>query len=172
MGTHDANVSDRPVYREVLSPVPFLARAAAVFGERTAVIYGKRRYSYREFGERADRLAAALRHAGVEPGDRVAFLCPNTPELLEAHFAVPAVGAILVAMNTRLSAEDVDYILGHSGARMIFVHTDLEHLLGDSTLPRVVIDDSDRRRLGLRQIRFRRSSGAAPPPSRSPTMKM
>ncbi len=144
MGTHDASVSDRPVYREVLSPVPFLARAAAVFGERTAVIYGERRYTYREFGERAQRLTAALRHAGVEPGDRVAFLCPNIPELLEAHFAVPAAGAILVAMNTRLSAEDVDYILGHSGARMIFVHTDLEHLLGDSTLPRVVIDDTDR----------------------------
>ena len=145
MGKDDANLGDRPVYREVLSPVPFLTRAAAVFGDRTAVIYGKRRYTYREFGERADRLAAALRHEGVEPGDRVAFLCPNTPELLEAHFAVPAAGAILVAMNTRLSGDDVDYILDHSGARMIFVHVDLEHLLGDSTLPRVVIDDTDRR---------------------------
>ena len=135
-------MTDRPVYREVLSPVPFLARSAAVFADRTAVIYGERRYSYPEFARRADRLAAGLRHAGVEPGDRVAFLCPNIPELLEAHFAVPAVGAILVAMNTRLSEDDVAYILDHSGARMVFVHTDLEQLVAGD-IPRIVIDDSD-----------------------------
>ena len=136
-------MSDRPVYREVLSPIAFLARSAAVFPEHTAVIYGERRYSYREFARRAERLAAGLRHAGVEPGDRVAFLCPNVPELLESHFAVPAAGAVLVAMNTRLSEADVAYILEHSGSRMIFVHAELEHLLAGSDIPRVVIDDSD-----------------------------
>src|SRR5947208_1873628 len=89
------------VYRSELTPVAFLRRSAYVFPDKTAVVHGERRYSYREFEERVNRLASALRRAGLAKHDRVAFLCPNIPPLLEAHFAVPAAGGILVAVNTR-----------------------------------------------------------------------
>jgi fatty-acyl-CoA synthase len=78
------------------------------------------------FEERVNRLASALRQAGLEKHDRVGFLCPNIPPLLEAHFAVPAAGGILVAVNTRLLSEEVAYILSHSGARFLFVDSELE----------------------------------------------
>ncbi len=108
------------VYRTELTPVSFLRRSAAVYPDKTAVVHGDRRYTYRQFEERVDRLAAALRAGGLAKHDRVAFLSPNTPAILEAHFAVPAAGGILVAVNTRLNADEVGYILKHSGARWLF----------------------------------------------------
>src|SRR4051794_37111420 len=93
-----------------LSPLNFLHRRALVMAERTAVVQGDRRYTYAEFAQRAGRLAAALRGAGLQPGDRVAVLCPNSPAILEAHYGVPAAGAILVTINTRLSKDEVAYI--------------------------------------------------------------
>ena len=93
-----------------LTPLRFLERSAAVFPDKTAVVHGERRLSYREFAAEARRLAHALRAAGIEPGDRVAYLCPNIPELLVAHFAVPLAGAVLVAINTRLSVEEMRYV--------------------------------------------------------------
>src|ERR687888_1151120 len=107
------------VYRTELSPVSFLRRSAFVYPDKVAVVHGERRYSYREFQERVNRLASALVGAGVEAGDRVAFLCPNTPALLEAHFAVPAAGAVLVAINTRLAAGEGGYIPQHARARLV-----------------------------------------------------
>ena len=117
------------VWLAPLTPRTFLARSARVFPERTAVIYGRRQMSYRQFDERVRRLAAALRDLGVEHGDRVAFLCPNTPPLLEAHFAVPFLGAVLVAINTRLSSDEIGYILDHSGAKVVCVDSELAHLV-------------------------------------------
>ena len=89
----------------------------------------------------------------------MAFLCPNTPELLEAHFAVPAAGAILVAMNTRLSAEDVAYILDHSGARMLFVDTDLEQLVAGRPIPRSRASTTPARPASLRAFLDAASAG-------------
>ena len=83
------------------------------------MIYGSRRLTYAEFAAEAVRVAAALRANGVEPGDRVAYLMPNLPEMLVAHFAVPLAGGVLVAINTRLTAEEVSYILRHSGAKIL-----------------------------------------------------
>jgi fatty-acyl-CoA synthase len=117
------------VWLAPLTPRDFLARSVRVFPGRTAVIYGERRVSYAELDERVRRLAAALRGLGVGPGDRVAFLCPNTPPLLEAHFALPFLGAVLVAINTRLSADEIGYILDHSGAKVACVDTELAHLV-------------------------------------------
>jgi fatty-acyl-CoA synthase len=119
----------RSVYRTELSPVSFLERSAAVFPDKPAVVHGARRYSYRQFQERVNRLASALRAAGLRKHDRVAFLCPNIPAMLEAHFGVPAAGGILVAINTRLSSDEIGYILGHSGARFLFVDAELEALV-------------------------------------------
>jgi acyl-CoA synthetase (AMP-forming)/AMP-acid ligase II len=102
-----------------LTPLSFLERSARVWPGKIAVIYGGRRLTYSQFAAEAGRVAGALRASGVEPGDRVAYLMPNLPEMLVAHFAVPLAGGILVAVNTRLTAEEVAYILRHSGARIL-----------------------------------------------------
>src|SRR5687767_7194130 len=129
------------VYRAELSPVSFLRRSAAVFPDETAVVHADRgdSYTYREFAARVNRLANGLRAAGLHKDDRVAFLCPNIPPMLEAHFAVPAAGGILVTINTRLSAQDVAYILRHSGARFLFVDAELQALIAPLDLPDVTI---------------------------------
>jgi fatty-acyl-CoA synthase len=102
-----------------LSPLSFLERSARVWPGKTAVVYGARRLTYSELAAEAQRVARALRASGVGPGDRVAYLMPNLPEMLIAHYAVPLAGAVLVAVNTRLTAEEVAYILSHSGAKLV-----------------------------------------------------
>jgi fatty-acyl-CoA synthase len=132
-------------FRLELSPLNFLRRNADALGERTAVVHGERRYDYAELERRCNRLASALRERGIERHDRVAVLCPNTPALLEAHFGVPLAGAVLVAMNTRLNGEEIEYILQDSGARLLIVDAELAPLLdGLDTggLETVVVEDT------------------------------
>jgi fatty-acyl-CoA synthase len=117
------------VDRTELTPVSFLTRSAYVFPDKPAVVHGERRYTYREFEARVNRLASALRRAGLGKHDRVAFLCPNIPAMLEAHFGVPAAGGVLVAINIRLSSDEIGYILKHSSARFLFVDAELEPLI-------------------------------------------
>ena len=109
----------------LLSPLLLLERAATALPERTAIIHGDRRLSYREMAAAATRLARALQASGVAPGDRVAYLCPNIPEMLVAHFGVPLAHATLVAINTRLAAGEIEYILNHAGARILVADTAL-----------------------------------------------
>src|SRR5215216_135062 len=132
------------VYRTELTPLSFLRRSAYMFQDKTAVVHGERRYTYREFEERGNRLASRLREEGFQKGDRVAFLCPNIPPMLEAHFAVPLAGLVLVGINTRLSAGEVEYIVEHSKAKMVFVDHELEELLEgvDESVEIVRIDDT------------------------------
>jgi fatty-acyl-CoA synthase len=113
------------VHLDPMTPLGLFERTLRVFPERPAVVYGELRWSYRRFAEEVGRLAGALVRAGVAPGDRVAFLTPNVPELLAAHFAVLQVRAALVAINTRLQAEEVGYILNHSGAKVVFCDPEL-----------------------------------------------
>ncbi len=117
---------EEKVYRTELTPLSFLQRNALVFPEKTAIVHGDRRYTYREFEERVNRLASRLRSIGLQKHDRVAFLCPNTPALLEAHFAVPAAGGILVAVNSRLNSQEIGFILSHSGSKYLFVDAELQ----------------------------------------------
>ena len=117
------------VGRTPLTPLAFLGRSAEAFGDKVAIVHGDRRASYRQFAAEATRLAHALRASGVGPGDRVAYLCPNVPELLVAHFGVPLAGAVLVAINTRLAPDEVRYILDHSGARLVVADTALHPTL-------------------------------------------
>jgi fatty-acyl-CoA synthase len=117
------------VSRTELTPVSFLRRSAYVFPDKTAIVHDERRYTYRQFEERVNRLAAGLRAAGLRKHDRVAFLCPNIPAMLDAHFGVPAAGGVLVTINTRLSTDEIGYILGHSGARFLFVDHEQEALV-------------------------------------------
>ena len=107
------------VSNTALTPLSFLERSARVFPDKTAVVYGERRLTYRELAEEATRVAHALRASGIQPGDRVAYLMPNLPEMLVAQFAVPLAGAVLVSVNTRLSDEEIAYILNHSGAKVL-----------------------------------------------------
>ena len=134
-------MSDR-VDRHELDPVAFLTRSAAVFPDRTAVVHGERHISYRSFDERSRRLASALRRRGLGRGERVAVLAPNVPALLESHFGVPAVGGVLVAINTRLSAGDVGYVLEHSGARFLLLDRELAHLAPEDGPETIVIADT------------------------------
>jgi fatty-acyl-CoA synthase len=116
------------VFRSELNPVDFLHRTAYIHPDKTAVVSGHQRYSYRQLAERSWRLANALRSAGLRKEDRVATLLFNSPAMLEAHFGVPAAGGILVAVNYRLSSAEIGYILGHSGARYLLLDTELEAL--------------------------------------------
>jgi fatty-acyl-CoA synthase len=102
-----------------LSPVVFLPRAAEIFPQRVAVIHGERRITYAQFVERARRLASALAKRGVKRGDVVSAMLPNVPAMLDAHYGVPMLGAVLNAINTRLDADTVAYILEHGEAKVL-----------------------------------------------------
>jgi fatty-acyl-CoA synthase len=129
------------VSRTELTPISFLRRSAAVFPDKVAVIHGNRgtAYNYCTFAERVDRLASALHAAGLRRHDRVAFLCPNIPPMVEAHFAVPAAGGVLVTINTRLSSDEIGYILRHSGARFLFVDAALQSLTAPLDLSGIAV---------------------------------
>lgn len=104
---------------EPLTPISFLRRSALVFGDRTAVVDGELRLTYAELLERAERLAGALLALGARAGGRVAVLAPNTHVMLEAHYGVPLAGAVLVALNFRLTPAELAYIVDHAGARVL-----------------------------------------------------
>ena len=104
-----------------LTPLSHLRRAAQVFADRTAVIYGGHRVTYAQYHDRCTRLASALAGMGVAPGDVVATLLPNLPAQAEAHFGVPACGAVLNTINTRLDVDTVAYIFDHGGAKVVLV---------------------------------------------------
>ncbi|WP_198420248.1 acyl--CoA ligase family protein [Rhodococcus sp. R1101] len=107
-----------------MSPLRFLERSAAVFPDRTAIIHGDRTYTYAAFADETQRLARVLR-SRIEPGDKVAYLTPNVPEMLIAHFAVPLAGGVLVALNSRLAGPELEYILDHSETKLLFVDSEL-----------------------------------------------
>ena len=129
------NTVSHDVWSTPLTPLAFLGRAAEVFADREAVVYGERRMTYTQFSQEVTRVAHALRACGVNPGDRVAYLMPNIPEMLVAQFAVPLAGGVLVAVNTRLAPPEVHYILAHSGATVLVVdaalHDRVESVLAD-----------------------------------------
>ncbi len=101
-----------------LSPISFLKRADAFFGERTAVVHGTRRFSYHDLYARSRRLAHALTKAGIGRGDTVAILAPNIPAMLEAHYAVPMIGAVLNPINIRLDPAAIAFCLDHGDAKI------------------------------------------------------
>ena len=125
---------------EALTPLSFLDRSSRVHASRIAVVDRDAQYTYAEWHQRAMGLAGYLRSLGVNRGDRVAVMASNSEPMLLAHFAVPMAGADLVAINTRLSPREVDYILEHSGARVALVSPELIESLADRPgLIRVVL---------------------------------
>jgi fatty-acyl-CoA synthase len=117
------------VWRQELNPIDFLERSGTAYADRIAVVDGTITYTWCEFRSRSRRFASALRANGLKQGDRVAFLALNSEPMLLAHFGVPQAGAILVAINTRLSPDEIACIIEHSGARMLFYTPELEPLL-------------------------------------------
>ena len=107
-----------------LTPIEFARRARKLYGGREAVVDGELRLTYEQFFDRCDRLSAALQALGVEQGDRVAYIAPNTHAQLESFYAVPQIGAVLVPINYRLTADDFAYLINHSGAKVVCAHSD------------------------------------------------
>ena len=107
-----------------LTPLAFARRTRKLYGDREGVVDGDLRLTYEEFFDRCDRWSSALQAMGVGRGDRVAYIAPNTHEQLESFYAVPQIGAVLVPINFRLTAEDFVYITSHSGAKVLCVHPD------------------------------------------------
>ena len=112
-----------------LTPVRFLHRAMDVFGDKVGVICGDKQFTFAEFGERCERLAAALPAHGIAAGDRVAYLSLNTHKLLEGYFGPPQAGAVLMPLNVRLSPPELIEILNHSGAKMLIFESDFAPLI-------------------------------------------
>jgi 3-(methylthio)propionyl---CoA ligase len=142
MSIYEQNLDRNPANYVPLSPVSFLMRAARAYGSRTAVIYGERRYTYAQFFERARRLASALAKAGIGKGDTVAIMAPNIPEMLEAHYAVPMLGAVLCSINIRLDAPAAAFILRHSEAKIVLVDGEFAPLMPGAG-PRVIDIDAE-----------------------------
>lgn len=134
-------------YRTPLTPAMFLERTVVAFPDQVAEVEGDRRYTYRELHERVHRLGNALTHLGVKRGDRVAVLAPNTPMALEAHLAVPLIGAILVPINIRLSPQEIAYILDHSETSVLLVDAEfvvhVQPILKTIPALRAVVVDGD-----------------------------
>src|ERR1700741_2031111 len=119
-----ANIYERDLDRNAanyapLTPLSFLERAAYVYPDRVSVIHGAQRYTWKETFARCRRLASALVKRGIGIGDTVAVMLPNTPPMYEAHFGVPVTGAVLNALNTRLDAESIAFMLDHGGAKVL-----------------------------------------------------
>jgi fatty-acyl-CoA synthase len=135
-----------------LSPVSFLTRSARIYPNRVAVIHGERRFTYAQFLERSRRLASSLARAGVGKGDTVAIMAPNTPQMLEAHYAVPMLGAVLCPINIRLDATAIEFILRHSETKVLLTDTEfaavVEPAVADIPILVVDIDDAGGERIG------------------------
>ncbi|WP_230531055.1 acyl-CoA synthetase [Microvirga roseola] len=122
---YDRDLDKNPANHQPLTPLAFLERAASVHPDRTAIIHGATRRSYREFYARSRRLASALAGRGIGRGDTVSVVLPNTPAMLECHYGVPMAGAVLNTLNTRLDAKIIAFSLDHCEAKVLI--TDREY---------------------------------------------
>ncbi len=144
---YDRDLDKNPANYEALSPLSFLRRTAEVFPHRLAVVHGTWRYDYATLYMRCRRLASALARRGIRRGDTVAIIAANTPAHLEAHFGVPATGAVLNPINTRLDAAAIAFILDHGEAKVLLVDREFaavaEAALAQAKVRPYVIDIDD-----------------------------
>ncbi len=118
---YDTDLDRNPANFQPLTPLSFLARAAGVYPDQTAIIHGARSWTYRQFYSRARQLASALAKRGIKRGDTVAAVLANTPAMLEAHYGVAMAGAVLNTINTRLDAAIIAFTLDHGEAKVLIV---------------------------------------------------
>ncbi|WP_374625691.1 acyl-CoA synthetase [Pandoraea sp.] len=121
---YDAGLTRRQANYVPLTPIDFIARAADVYGDRLAVVYGDTRRTWAETYARTRRLASALQRAGIGTGDTVSVLLPNIPEMVEVHFGVPMAGAVLNTLNTRLDVQTILFMLRHGEAKVLIIDTE------------------------------------------------
>ncbi len=129
---YDTDLDRNAANFAALTPLSFLARTAAVHPDRPAIIHGEVRRSWAETYGRCRRLASALAARGIAKGDTVAVMAANVPALLEAHFGVPMIGAVLNAINIRLDAETVAFILEHGGARLLLTDREFSPVIAEA----------------------------------------
>ena len=131
-----------------LSPIGFLERSASVYPDHLAVVHGDRRYSWSEVYARARRLASALSRRGIGEDDTVAVMLANTPEMIESHYGVPMTGAVLNALNIRLDAEAIAFMLDHGEAKLVICDTEFAPVMADAigrlgrAIPIIDVDDA------------------------------
>ena len=150
--------AEAKVYRQELLPTHFLERAGEAYGDRVAVVDGKVEYTWRDFRARARRFASALHDQGLEKGDRVAFLALNSEPLLLAHFGVPLAGGTLVSINTRLSPDEIGYIIEQSGSTKVFYSPELRDQLPSTPSGVTLLDTRD----GLEDLLSQGADDAVP----------
>ena len=156
MSPYDTDLERTPANYAALTPLSFIERAASVYPQRTAVVHGAQRYTWKQAYERSRRLASALARRGIGRGDTVAVMLPNIPAMYEAHFGVPMCGAVLNALNTRLDAEAIAFMLEHGEAKLLITDTEfapvVERALALSKRRVPVIDVQDPEFGGGRRI--------------------
>ena len=118
---YEQGLERNPANYTPITPILFLERSAEIYPNKTAIIHGKLRQTWQQTYERCRRLASALQKRGIGLGDTVAVMLPNTPPMVEAHFGIPMAGAVLNALNTRLDAESVAFMLNHGEAKVVIV---------------------------------------------------
>ncbi len=149
MNIYEQNLPKTAANYAALTPVDFLLRAAEVYPDRLAVVHGKIRRTWLQTYQRAQQLAHALRALGVQKGDTITAMLPNIPEMLECHFGVPVLGAVLNALNTRLDAASLTYMLNHGQAKVVIVDREFSKVMKEAILnanvqPIVIdVDDSE-----------------------------
>jgi fatty-acyl-CoA synthase len=149
MSIYETNLDKNAANFASLSPLGFLERAAATFPDRVALIHGERSLTWRATYERSRRLASALSRRGLGLGDTVAVMAANIPALYEAHFGVPMCGAVLNALNTRLDAESIAFILEHSEAKILLADREFASTVKaalaklKNQIPVIDIDDAE-----------------------------
>ena len=124
MNPYETNLDQNAANYVPLTPLSFLPRSAATFPDRVAVVHGDQRYTWAQVYERACRLASALGRLGIRRGDTVSVMATNTPPMYEAHFGVPMSGAVLNALNYRLDAAAIAFILEHAEAKVLLTDTE------------------------------------------------
>src|SRR5271170_1124882 len=129
---YDTGLERNPANFQPLTPLSFLARAAEIYPDQTAIIHGGRSLTYREFFARARRLASALARRGIKRGDTVAVVLPNVPAMLEAHYGVPMAGAVLNSINTRLDAAIVAFMLDHGDAKVLIADREFSKVVKEA----------------------------------------
>jgi fatty-acyl-CoA synthase len=145
---YDIGLAKTSANYQPLTPLSFLARSAAVYPVHTAIIHGKQRYSYAEFYARSRRLASALHKAGIKKGETVSAMLANTPAMLECHYGVPMIGAVLNTLNTRLDAAIIAFSLDHAETKVLIVDKEFsatvkQALTLTKTAKPIVIDYED-----------------------------
>ena len=143
----ERDLDRNPANHTPLSPLSLIARAAFTYPQRLAVVHGDRRYTWAQTYARSRRFADALVKAGIGVGDTVAVMAANTPEMIEAHFAVPMTGGVLNTLNTRLDADTIAFMLEHGGAKVLVTDTEysltIERALEQLPVKPLVIDIVD-----------------------------